>query len=700
MPSTLFAGIAQTLTQDAPYQSSDSHYRTNSEAPTLFGSELDLSRSETSARSSIADTASNSTLDPSRPMHQSHSRKGSGSLRSSHGGLQEGLPPTAPEPRSKHVAAAMKEMRELREFSAAVDRPKKPVVLGGERVEDAIERQGTASTLEGTITGSEWGGISDRGVDSTSYNGNNPAKEQLKEGGVAGPAIESSAQPAKTRDLFGGAAEKIGQWGPKLAGRRFKGDSMSESQEGSEDGSVTTAELMDGELKPMANGTGTAPTTLSPSPRETRLAANGRSAARGQFRGAAVDGDGDGHGHRSARDISRRRQQETECEANYGVGGSNFASDGAHVESRRSRGSAPRSRGEGRTSSRERRRLVEETGAPGKDRRRGEVSSSSGRRERSSRDLILEGVPAAPRSTASGGSRREGASERERRDSTSTRRSTSSRSPGTGDRANRDSRPRRDSRSRRGSSRGPREDRSGEKDCSLTNELSRSSRSVTVTAAGLGRADNGGRDKRHGKDRASSSRSVAVDRTKHFYSTGGGDVLDRSEPSRGSNLSSSSAKHERRRSDGSGDREPRRSERPSSAGKRMVPELKFPLFSHHIREEEGGAPPRSKSSRNIPREDGVRERGGDDLGRTRTHGSSGRSSSSRAVGGSSAGVVPDEPWQRFEEHHRQSNGNKVRDRAVGILFVVHGWRSFWVFGVLLGTVWCKVITSCVVNEIQ
>lgn len=667
------------LPQDAPYQSSDGHYRTNSEAPTLFGSELDLSRSETSARSSIADTSSNSTLDPSRPLHQTHGRKGSGSLRSSHGGSPEGLPPTAPEPRSKHVAAAMKEMRELREFSTAVDRPKKPVVLGGEHVEDAIERQGTASTLEGTITGSEWGGLSDRGVDSTRHNSNNPAKEQLKEGGAAGPAIESSAQPAKTRGLFGGAAEKIGQWGPKLAGRRHKGDSMSGSQEGSEDGSEKTAELMGGELKRMANGTRTAPTTLSPSPRETRLAADGRSAARGQSRGVAVDGDGDGHGHRSARDISRRRQEVAECEANYGVGGSIFASDGAPVESRRSRGSDPRSRREGRTSSRERRRLVEETGAPGKDRRRGEVPSSSERRERSSRDLILEGAPAAPPSTASGGSRREGASERERHDSTSTRRSTSSRSPGTGDCANRDSRPRRDSKSRRGSSRGPREDRSREKDCSLTNELSRSSRSVTVTAAG-GRADDGGRDKRHGRDRASSSRSVAVDRTKHFYSTGGGDVLDRSEPSRGSNLSSSSTKHERRRSEGSGDREPRRSERPSSAGKRLVPELKFPLFSHHIREEEGGPPPRSKSSRNIPREDGVRERGGDDLGRTRAHGSSGRSSSSRAVGGSSADVVPDEPWKRFEEHHRQSNGNKVRDRAVGVLLVVHGWRLFWVFG--------------------
>ena len=127
--------------------------------------------------------------------------------------------------RSKAAAEAIKEMRELKEFLSTSDKLRKPIVLVGDG-EDTIERQGTASTQAGTMTASEWSGLSEPG----GYGTNRGFVRQ--QGGVALVKAQEKDDDQDTQDaqhegrqqqrqasskhkrLFGGAAEKFVQWGP------------------------------------------------------------------------------------------------------------------------------------------------------------------------------------------------------------------------------------------------------------------------------------------------------------------------------------------------------------------------------------------------------------------------------------------------------------------------------------------------------
>lgn len=127
-------------------------------------------------------------------------------------------PPPAPMPRNKAAAAAIKEMRELKEFLSTSDKLRKPIVLSDGDGEDTVERQGTASTQAGTMTASEWSGFSEPVGNSNGF---------TRQQGGAGQAdmkendrnqnehVEQHPQvSSKSKGLFGGAAERIVQWGP------------------------------------------------------------------------------------------------------------------------------------------------------------------------------------------------------------------------------------------------------------------------------------------------------------------------------------------------------------------------------------------------------------------------------------------------------------------------------------------------------
>lgn len=166
----------------------------------------------------------------------------------------EGLPPTAPEPRTKKV---LRKPLEVLPSVEAADRPCTVAVLPGEN-EGAVERIRTASTIPATAAGSEWGS-----GDGTVGDKNGIAVVNTRQPLQPSPLQQQPQQQQtqqqqpqqKAKGLFGGAAEKIGGlWGPSrgrglVAKRKGSGDNLSEplsgksddlSREGSEDSSNLT----------------------------------------------------------------------------------------------------------------------------------------------------------------------------------------------------------------------------------------------------------------------------------------------------------------------------------------------------------------------------------------------------------------------------------------------------------------------------
>lgn len=80
---------------------------------------------------------------------------------------------------------------------------------------EVVEGQPTVSTLAGTLTGSELGTASDRGVDHSEEAAkklNEHEKANNPEQVMAHPAAAEAPQAGKTKGLLGGAAERIGHW--------------------------------------------------------------------------------------------------------------------------------------------------------------------------------------------------------------------------------------------------------------------------------------------------------------------------------------------------------------------------------------------------------------------------------------------------------------------------------------------------------
>lgn len=148
-------------------------------------------------------------------------------------------PPPAPMPRNKAAAAAIKEMRELKEFLSTSDKLRKPIVLSDGDGEDMVERQGTASTQAGTMSASEWSGFSEPVGNSNGFMrhqggvGQVDMKENDRSQNEHG--VQHSQVSSKSKGLFGGAAERIVQWGPSrvltsVARRRSNETNSSGSQ--------------------------------------------------------------------------------------------------------------------------------------------------------------------------------------------------------------------------------------------------------------------------------------------------------------------------------------------------------------------------------------------------------------------------------------------------------------------------------------
>lgn len=165
-------------------------------------------------------------------------------------------PPPAPMPRNKATAAAIKEMRELKEFLSTSDKLRKPIVLSDGDGEDTVERQGTASTQAGTMTASEWSGFSEPAGHSNGFTRHQGGPGQVdvreKDGNQdsQNPHEHGKQHPqvsSKSKGLFGGAAERIVQWGPSrvltsVARRRGHETNSSGSQQHSQVQSQTQSE--------------------------------------------------------------------------------------------------------------------------------------------------------------------------------------------------------------------------------------------------------------------------------------------------------------------------------------------------------------------------------------------------------------------------------------------------------------------------